>query len=379
MLIKRVDAKAVKDSRGEKTIEVIVKTSCGRFRTSAPAGKSTGKYEAKSYAHGINGDIKFLKKLDVSKLEIEKFEDLIKIEKLVGGKIGANSLFALEASLLKGLAREDGEKLWEFLGGKKFRLRSVGNAVGGGLHSKGVKGRRPDFQEFLFIANGKTFSECVKINKKAYKMVRKLMKARRRNDEGAWETNLNNEKVLEAMSEVRKKLRVDIGLDIAGSSFYKNGKYNYENPVSKLGGDEQVKYIKRLIQKFKIFYVEDPLEENDFAGFRAVKCGALIVGDDLTATNPSRLKKAIRVRAINGIIVKPNQIGSLLKVKEVIDMARRAGIKTIISHRSGETRDDTIADLAVGFKCDFIKTGIYGSCRTAKLKRLIRIEKNLGN
>ncbi len=389
MIIKKIGAKAVKNSRGKKTICVIVKTSCGRFRTSAPSGKSKGKYEVKSYARGgLNSDIKFFRKLDVEKINglgIEKFEDLKKVERLVNEKIGGNSLFAFEASLLKALARENGKELWEFLGGrkrlfskkdagKKFRMRSVGNVIGGGLHSEGVSENRPDFQEFLFIARGKSFAECVKINRNAYKMARKLLKAYQRNDEGAWETGLENETVLDIMSEVRKKLRVDIGLDVAGSSFYKNGFYNYKNPSTKLNKNEQINYIKELIKDYKIFYVEDGLEENDFAGFRGLGKSCLIVGDDLTTTNPSRLKKAIRVRAINGIIVKPNQIGSLLKVKEVVDISRRAGIKTIMSHRSGETKDNTIADLAVGFGCDFIKTGIYGRVREAKLKRVIEIE-----
>jgi len=394
MLIKKVIAKSIKDSRGEKTIQVIVKTSKGKFVTSSPSGKSKGKYEAKSYARwGLNGDIKFINNLDVEKINKiisksnitgwDKASIILKdIEKLIGDRVGANSLFALESSLLKSFSKENKKSLWKFLNpkAKGFPL-PVGNAVGGGLHSKGIKGEKPDFQEFLFISNGKTFAECVKINKLAYKLVGGLLKARRRNDEGAWETNLGNDMVLNIMNEVRRKIgggKIKIGLDVAGSSFYKNGIYDYKNPIQKISRNEQIKYIKKLIKDYNLFYIEDGLNENDFSGFRTIKNSRiLIVGDDLTATNPSRLKKAIRVRAINGIIVKPNQIGSLLKVKEVIDIARRAGIKTIISHRSGETRDDTIADFGVGFGCDFIKTGIYGSCRVAKLKRLIKIERRL--
>ena len=373
MQIKKVGAKVVRDSRGKETIQVFVKTGKGKFTTSSPAGKSTGKFEVRSYGGNLKGDIWYINNLKtIGKLDIQKFEDLVKVEKLVGKKLGGNSLFALEASLLKAIARENGKELYEFLGGKKVRLRSVGNAIGGGLHSLGVRGKKPEFQEFLFIAKSKSFSESVKINKKAYRIAGKLLKARKRNDEGAWETGLSNEEVLDVMDEVRKIMKkkyrgvVDIGLDVASSSFYKNS-------------EGQVDYLNKLIKKYNLFYVEDGLDENDFLGFHELlkKAGkqCLIVGDDLTTTNPERLNKAIEERSINAIIVKPNQIGSLLKVKEVIDICKSKGIKTIISHRSGETMDDTIADLGVGWGVDFIKTGIYGKVREVKLRRLATIEK----
>ncbi|MEK6935517.1 MAG: enolase, partial [Nanoarchaeota archaeon] len=154
--------------------------------------------------------------------------------------------------------------------------------------------------------------------------------------------------------------------------------YDYKNPPRKFDKQKQIKYLKFLIERFNILYVEDGLEENDFTGFSILNNKRqLIVGDDLTTTNPERLKQAIRMKSINAIIIKPNQIGSLLKVKEVIDIAKKNNIKTIISHRSGETKDNTIADLGVGFNCDFIKTGIYGSVRKSKLKRVMRIEKKI--
>jgi len=287
------------------------------------------------------------------------------------------------------LAVEQGKDLWELIAGNKreqiinkgkLDIRPIGNTIGGGLHSKGRKRIKPDFQEFLFIAEGKNFTEKVKINNLAYKLTRKLLKSWKRNDEGAWETNKTNEEVLKIMEKVRdelknQKIKIDIGLDIAASSFYKNKKYLYKNPQRSYDKKKQINYIKMLINRFNIFYIEDPLNENDFSGFRELdnkKC--LIVGDDLTTTNPERLKKAIRMKSINAIIIKPNQIGSLLKVRDVIEIAKKANIKTIISHRSGETKDNTIADLGVGFNCDFIKTGIYGNVRKSKLKRLIQIE-----
>ncbi len=399
MIIKEVKAKIIKDSRRKPTIQVIVITDKGRFITSAPSGKSTGEHEIKSYVKTfksdktlkdkLKSDIRFINEISIeklNKLNLKKFEDLKKLEKLVSNKIGGNSLFAFESSILKSLAKENNKELWEWLNPNpkvsKFP-RLVGNAIGGGLHSKGVNRLKPDFQEFLFIANGDTFAESVEINNQAYKLAKKLLKARKRNDEGAWETNHNDEEILEIMSEIRTRLRkkhkrINIGLDVAASSFFKNRKYIYKNPRVEMTENSQVHYIEDLIKKYILFYVEDPLDEEDFSGFKELNKGdCLIVGDDLTTTNPKRLKRAIKMKSINSIIVKPNQIGSLLKVKEVIELSKKNNIKTIISHRSGETMDDTIADLAVAWETNFIKISIYGKVREAKLRRLIEIERSI--
>jgi len=389
MIIKEVKARAVLDSRKEKTIQIIIKTPKRVFKTSAPEGKSVGKYEAKPYLKNLNSDIKIINSFDISKfnkLNISSFSDLLKVERLIKNKIGANSLYALEASMLKALAYENKKELWEFLSSKSKPTfpRPIGNAIGGGLHSKGIDGKKPDFQEFLFISDSKTVKECVETNNLAYKLMRNLLNASNRNDEGAWETGNTNEEVLEIMNEVKETIRqkynqrIEIGVDVASSSFYKKGFYEYKNPKMKLNKQKQIDYLFELIKRYNLFYIEDGLEENDFAGFASLtKKRCFIVGDDLTATNPKRLKQAISMKSINAIIVKPNQIGSLIKVKEVIDLAKENNIKTIISHRSGETKDNTIADLGVGWDCDFIKTGIYGSVREAKLKRVMRIERKM--
>jgi enolase len=396
MIIKKVIAKQVLDSRKEPTIKVIIKTGFFKgFKTSAPEGKSKGKYEAKSYAKDLERDIDSINSINLQEVNdviskygktfgsVEAFSILEIIEKLVKDKIGANSLFALEASLLKMFAYKNKKELYEFLGTAKGLPRPIGNAIGGGLHSKGINGKMPDFQEFLFIGNSKTIKECVNLNDLAYKITGKLLNAKKRNDEGAWETDKTNEEVLDIMDQIQQgfkqqRKKIVMGLDIAASSFYKNMNYNYKNSPQKLSKPQQIIYLKRLINKYKLYYLEDPLEENDFSGFRNLigrRC--FIVGDDLTTTNPERLKKAIRTKSINAIIVKPNQIGSLIKTKQVIDLAKKHKIATIISHRSGETKDNTIADLGVGWGCEFIKTGIYGRVRKSKLKRLIKIEKNL--
>lgn len=396
MKIKKVIAKQVLDSRKEPTIQVIIKTGFFRkFKTSSPEGKSKGEYETKSYAKNLEGDLSFINSINIQELnnivnkygekigDVEAFSILENIEESVKNQIGANSLFALEASLLKMLAYKNDKELYEFLGTGKKLPRPVGNAIGGGLHSKEVNGKNPDFQEFLFIGDSKTIKECVEVNNLAYKLAGELLKAKNRNDEGAWETNKTNEEVLDIMNQVQqeikqKKKNVVIGLDVAASSFYKNMIYDYKNPPQRLNKTQQINYIKELINKYNIYYLEDPLEENDFFGFtNLIGRGCFIVGDDLTTTNPERLKKAIKIKSINAIIIKPNQIGSLIKTKQVIDLAKKYKILTIMSHRSGETKDNTIADLAVAWGCDFIKTGIYGKVRKSKLKRLIEIEKRL--
>jgi len=383
MKIYNIKVKAIENSRKENTIQIIIKTNYGAFKTSAPSGKSKGKYEVPAYTKNLRAEIEFLNQLQLS--EILCFRDLLKVEKICKGKLGANSLFALEASLLKALAKKQGKELWEYLSGKHKKLpRPVGNAIGGGLHSRGINRKKPDFQEFLFIPNAKTFKQCVKINYKAYKFAKKYLSSSERNDEGAWETNKNNKDVLEIMNQIKEKIwdkykeKVVIGVDVAGSSFFKESKYYYKNPVQKLDKRGQIEHIKTLINQYNLYYIEDPLNEDDFSGFKELSKGkCFIVGDDLTTTNLQRLKKAVKIKAIKMIIIKPNQIGSLIKTKEVIDFAHKHKIKTIMSHRSGETEDNTIADLAVAWGCDFIKTGIYGKEREAKLKRVIEIEKGL--
>jgi len=390
MKLKEVSAKVVKDSRGEKTILVIVDNQL----TSAPSGKSTGKYEEKAYRASVEHDVSFINNMKFSR-EINKFEDLEFLEKYVTKQIGANTLFALEASVLKALAKSQGKELWELLNpkinAKKAKFpRVLSNTIGGGAHSNNDK--HPDFQEFLVTSNNNP-AKAKETNESAYCQAQTLLKNLEssqveKNDENALQTSLENSQVLEVMKELQedmheeKAIHIDIGLDIAASQFFSNGRYNYKNPKKSLTTQEQINYIAELIEKYGLFYVEDALDEEDFDGFaellKKTRGECLICGDDLTTTNPERLKLAIKKKAINAIIVKPNQIGSLLKVKEVIELAKKNNIFVIVSHRSGETRDNTISDLAFAWGADFIKTPVIGPERLAKVDRLIEIEKSLG-
>ncbi len=376
-------ATSLLDSRKEKTIFVTIQTDVGSFSASSPNGKSTGKNAAKIYKKDLEGDIKTLKDFEsyFSEEIIEKFEDLRRIEDITDRNIGANTLFAFESAILKAMAKEQKKEVWEIINpnAKKFP-RLLGNCVGGGKHSHASK--KPDFQEFLLIPKTKTVKEAYETNKKAKKEVAKILKevdkkfTSKESDEKAWVSSLTEREVF----DVLKKTKMDIGTDVAASSFYKRKKYTYENPLFKRTIEEQLFYLSNLIKNFGLFYVEDPFEENDFESFAKLLAKfptTLIVGDDLTVTSVKRLEKAISKKSINGIIVKPNQTGSLLEVKEVCEMARKNGIKIIFSHRSGETEETILADLAFGFQADFFKCGIEGDAREKKLKRLIEIEKSL--
>lgn len=382
VLVSSVSAKSIFDSRKERTILVSIKTNVGDFSSSAPNGKSKGKYEASSYKKDLQGDIKTLKQFSTyfSEDEIEKFSDLRRIEDIVDRHVGANTLFALESAILKALAKENKKEVWQLINpnAKKFP-RLLGNSVGGGKHSQGKK---PDFQEFLLIPKTKSVNESQNMNKERKKEIAYFLKKRdekfegKRNDEDAWETSLNEKDVL----DILKDTKVDLGVDIAASGFYKRKKYHYQNPVLSRDYEEQIAYISNLIKNFSLFYVEDPFEEDDFTGFSNLLKkfpDTLIVGDDLTVTSIKRLKKAIEMKSINAIIVKPNQNGSLVEVRDICEIARKHDIKIAFSHRSGETMESIIADLAFGFQADFFKCGITGKEREAKIKRFIEIEKSL--
>jgi enolase len=383
MIVKEASAKEVKDSRGEKTICVTIKTSVGSFSASSPSGKSTGKYEVKPYKKNLEGDIKNIGQFSdyFSEDILENFSDLKRVEDILEGHVGANTLFAFESAVLKAIAKEQKKEVWQLINaGAKKSPRLVGNCIGGGMHSSGNK--NPDFQEFLLIPNLKSVKENWEKNKKDKKEIKIIMGethkkfSGKKNDEDAWMTEMNEREVF----DVLLKLKVPLGVDVAASSFFKRQKYLYNNPMLKRDKEEQLGYLSNLIKNFRLFYIEDPFNEEDFESFAKLlkKCNnCLVVGDDLTVTNSKRLTKAIKAKSINAIIVKPNQCGSLIEVRSVCELAKENGIKIVFSHRSGETDETILADLAFGFGADFFKCGITGSEREVKIKRLIEIEQGL--
>jgi len=233
------------------------------------------------------------------------------------------------------------------------------------------------------IPKEESFSRAVTVNLRAYEYARKLLKGRYKNDENAWMTGKTNEEVLGVLKELGKKFGVRIGLDIAASSFYDGGYYMYKNKDLIRDKVDQADYVEGLVKKFGIFYVEDGMNETDFSGFKEVLNNVpkktLIVGDDLTTTNLRLVRRAVEGKVVNAMIVKPNQIGSILEVKRVVEFCKRNKIVMIFSHRSGETMDDILADYCVGFGGQFIKCGIWGRERLIKLKRVMEIERGLRN
>jgi len=394
MQISGVSAKSILDSRCERTIFVSIKTTSGKsFSASSPSGKSKGKHEAKSYVKSIEGDIKKIEQLGeyFSEEIIESFDDLKRIEDIVDRQIGANTLFALESAVLKALAEEQKKEVWELINpDEKNFPKLVGNCIGGGKHSNAEK--KPDFQEFLLIPDTNSVLQAYHGNRDAKVDAEIILKnvdkkfENKKNDENAWITSFDDKRVLEVMKDLKdnswdsKKLYLSLGVDVAASGFYKRKKYDYKNPMLKRDEKEQFGYLSNLISNFNLFYIEDPFDEEDFENFAKLLKkfpDRLIVGDDLIVTNPKRLKKAIEMKSVNAIIVKPNQVGSLIKMREVCEMAKKNDIKLVFSHRSGETEETILADLAFGFGADFFKCGIEGDVREKKIERLAEIEKSL--
>ncbi|MEM2955994.1 MAG: enolase C-terminal domain-like protein [Candidatus Pacearchaeota archaeon] len=403
-----VNAKAVKilNSRNEQTISVIIETKAGKVLASSPTGKSRGKHEVEPFSNkGIEFSLSFanaiLKKLITEKISFSSFNDLEKFEALLRkydktknwSIIGGNTVFAIEAAILKAIALSEKDELWHFLNPKsKILPTPIGNCIGGGSHIKSEN--KTDIQEFLFIPKTKHFYDAYFINLKAYREAKRLILERDKlwkgelTDERAIASTLETEKILEIMLEVSEKIketfniRLDIGIDIAASTLFNGKKYIYNNPKSEKTIEEQISFILNLIKKYNLFYIEDPLYEEDFENFAKltskIKSKTLIVADDLTCTNSERLQKAIEKKAINATIIKPNQNGSLFETKKFVDVAKKNNITTIISHRSGETMDSTIADLAVAWQIPYIKTGILGKERFAKLHKLLKIEREIG-
>jgi len=412
----------VKNSRGGRSIEIFLESYEGRFRCSAPSGKSTGKSEVACYhKKGIDHSMKmlkvFCKRLVHKNFLIKKVDDLEQLCDLMRkfekrfGVFGGNVNYAMEGVFLKAAAKDNGKELWEFInddvnnGLKPKMPMPVGNCIGGGLHSKKVKGKRPDFQEFLLIPKEKTFGKAVTKNIRAYEHAKKLLAesghlgsgkekisifgrleriGRKRNDEGAWMSGRANEEVLEIMKRVAKKYKLRIGLDVASSTFFDGKYYNYKNKELIRDRVDEVDYMGKIVRKFGVFYLEDPMDEDDFSGFKGIlslvsknRMKTLVVGDDLTTTNFKRLQRAVRGGSINAIIIKPNQIGSILEVKKVVQFCKKRSIVMIFSHRSGETMDNILADYCVGFGGQFMKSGIFGKERLIKLKRVMEIERGL--
>lgn len=396
-MIEDIRIRKILDSRGNQTVEVEVLTEHGYGICAAPSGASTGKYEVESYPKGdmdlgikncdnffdelIGYDAHYQSEIDAILHEIDGTDNF--------SKIGGNISVAISLAVAKAAANSMSLPLYEYLGGSMVKSLPypLSNVLGGGRHAIGGT----DIQEYLVVAFGEMINQSVFTNAVVHKKVKELLikkypnSAIGKGDEGAWVAQIGNEEGLELVAqaclEVSDKLGIKIKpcLDIAASEFWDGNHYVYKE--GKKDVDEQIEFVKYLIDKYDMHLVEDPLDQEDFEAYAKLtsKVGnkAIIVGDDLFVTNKKRLEKGISMGSGNAILIKPNQIGTLTDTYETIKLAQKNNYKTVISHRSGETTDNTIAHLGVAFGCDLIKTGIVGGERIAKLNELIRIEEEL--
>jgi len=404
-IIEDLIARKIFNNRGEETIEVDVITTSGFGRASAPAGKSRGKAEVAYYPQG--GVDQAVKKVDElvapelaglnSDFQEEIDSTLHEIDGTTNFKLlGGNTAFAVSVGNAEAAANSHGLLLFQFLGGNTANTLPypLGNTISGGQHTRG---KAPDIQEYLALPHGaETFMEAATANAQIHKRIGEALKKKDRlfnggkSSEGAWIANIDNldafEIISKACEEVGNELDFEcgFGIDVAASSLWKEKeeKYVYQCDGKKRDAGEQLEFLLDLIEKYHLAYVEDPFHEEDFdnsAKLTKKTKNCLICGDDLFATNNERLNHGIKLNAANAIIIKINQIGTLTDALEAIENAQRHGYATVMSHRSGDTCDWHIAQLAVAFKCPIIKTGVVEGARIAKINELIRIEHFLGN
>ncbi|MEM5872457.1 MAG: hypothetical protein QXD55_01170 [Candidatus Aenigmatarchaeota archaeon] len=367
-MIKDIILSETYNSCKEKTIEISIKNEYGIFSANSSSGTSKGKYEAKALPiKKINKIFPKLKNKFIGKneKEVDKIIEKIGIE-----KIGSNLSIALSMAAIRAITSNEPYKFFKNCNVFPFPL---GNVIGGGVHSGYISE-----QELLVVPlKAKNIKDAIKTNFLIWKETKYYLNhfIFGRNKENAWICKLNDLKCLDVLTNIAEEYEARVGIDFAASQIYKNDKYIYRYPNRKLSPEEQLEFVLDLIKTFHLFYVEDPFYENDFKNFAELtkKAKCLVVGDDLFVTQSSRLKIGIKMKAGNAIIIKPNQVGTISKTLETVKLAKKANYKTIVSHRSCDTKDSFIADLAVGIESPIIKCGIFGEEREAKLKRLIEI------
>ena len=409
--IKRVHAREILDSRGNPTVEVQVALAGGASAlASVPSGASTGRFEAVELRDG--DDHRYLGK-GVT-MAVDNVNETIapairgmraSEQKAVDDRmleldgtpnkqsLGANATLAVSLAIAKAAAKAAGMPLYRFLGGASANLLPVPmmNILNGGAHAS----NNLDTQEFMIMPVGApTFSEAVRVCCEVYHTLGNLLQSKGLStgvgDEGGFAPDVGDDEaaielILEAVQKAGYKPGIDIklALDVAASEWYRNGQYMRPKRGDIIRPEDLVDHWKKLVAKYPIASIEDPAAEEDWGTWQIITAAlgstVQLVGDDLFVTNVSRLEQGINVGAANSILIKPNQIGTLTETIEAVRTATRAGYTAILSHRSGETEDSTIADLAVALGTGMIKTG--APCRgerTAKYNRLLRIEEALG-
>jgi len=404
-------ARQILDSRGNPTVEVDVTLESGaQGRAAVPSGASTGAYEAVELrdknkkrwnGKGVEKAVEFVNTKIFDAIEDLDALDQITLDSLMchldgtdnKAKLGANAILGVSMAVAHAAAQEQELPLYRHIGGAYAHLlpTPMMNIINGGAHADNPI----DFQEFMIMPIGfDSFGEALRCGTEIFHALQSELRSAGMNtnvgDEGGFAPDLNS--ATEALDFIIKSIKaagykpgvqVAIALDSAASEFYKDGQYHLEGEGRTLSSAEMVDYYKQLCDQYPIVSIEDGLDEDDWDGWvaltQAIGDRVQLVGDDLFVTNAKRLKQGIEMGAGNAILIKVNQIGTLTETLETIEMAKKAGFGIVMSHRSGETEDTTIADLAVATNCGQIKTGsLSRSDRTAKYNQLLRIEEELG-
>jgi enolase len=361
MELRNIELREIIDSRTNPTVEAEINGEYGK----APSGASTGTHEAKCFVPDHLGDIEELvQKLEGRNLSQEEFdEELHKID----GTDDFSRLGAAAIASSFAFKNADG-----FENTENFPL-PLSNVIGGGEH-----GGNTSIQEFLVLpVNADSFPEAIETNRKIYQELKEryASKIKGINDEGALITSMDDEATLRALKKVADEYEARIGLDIAASEFYSDGKYKMTSLGETNTAEEQLEFVQMLIDEFELVYVEDPFDQEDFkmhAKLTRKNPEVMICGDDLFTTDRDRLQQGVEQDSCNSLIVKPNQIGTVSDARETVELAKEHNYTPVISHRSGETCDSTISDLALEWECPVIKAGI-ADIRIAKLNKLLRL------
>ncbi|RLE06674.1 phosphopyruvate hydratase [Candidatus Aerophobetes bacterium] len=410
--IEGVWARQILDSRGNPTVEVEVTLEDGtKGRAAVPSGASTGEYEAielrdggkEWMGKGVSKAVKNVNEVIGPKIKGMDAAHQAEVDKLMieldgtsnKQRLGANAILGVSLAIAKAAANSFGLPLYRYLGGMEARIIPLPmmNVLNGGKHAD----NNVDLQEFMIMPIGaSTFREALRISTEVFHHLKAILRKKGYNtsvgDEGGFAPNLSSntealEVIMEAIERAGYKGGQDIALalDPAASSFYEDGRYILKAEKEKeKSSDEMIDFYEEIINNFPVFSIEDGLAEDDWEGWKLLtdRLGERIqlVGDDLFVTNTDRLQRGINLGVANSILIKPNQIGTLTETIQTIELARRCGYSAVISHRSGETEDTTIADLAVGMGTGQIKAGSCSrSERMAKYNQLLRIEEELGS
>ena len=404
-------AREILDSRGNPTVEVDVILEDGTLgRAAVPSGASTGAHEAVELRDGdksryfgkgvlqavefVNGEIADALVGADALEQVELDEAMIELDGTSNkSRLGANAILGVSLAIAKAAADFTSQPLYRYIGGTSARTLPVPmmNIINGGEHADNPI----DIQEFMIMpVSAKTISHAIQMGAEIFHTLKKELSTAGHNtgvgDEGGFAPNLNSTKdaldfIMSSIEKAGYKPGEDVylALDCAASEYYSNGIYDYKGEGKKLSSKENAEYLTNLVNNYPIISIEDGMDEDDWEGWKELtnligdKCQ--LVGDDLFVTNSERLKKGIDEGCANSILIKVNQIGTLTETLEAVDVAHRAGYTSVMSHRSGETEDATIADLAVATNCGQIKTGsLARSDRLAKYNQLIRIEESLG-